>query len=127
MRGGSTRVSTRSCARAESMIAEGGVIGVQVLNEFPKVTRRKLRWKWEQSPHLSYTLEYFINVISNNQTDRQPPRMEMTAPTTRSTSEFVMVGKSGSVTIWRHTRSATGNIPSLKPILRYRVNKWMAA
>jgi predicted nucleic acid-binding protein len=35
-------------ARAESLIAEGGVIGVQVLNEFTNVTRRKLRWQWDQ-------------------------------------------------------------------------------
>ena len=35
-------------ARAESLIAEGGVIGVQVLNEFTNVARRKLRWQWEQ-------------------------------------------------------------------------------
>jgi predicted nucleic acid-binding protein len=35
-------------ARAESLIAEGGVIGVQVLNEFTHVTRRKLAWDWAQ-------------------------------------------------------------------------------
>jgi predicted nucleic acid-binding protein len=35
-------------ARAESLIAQGGVIGVQVLNEFTNVTRRKLRWDWQQ-------------------------------------------------------------------------------
>jgi predicted nucleic acid-binding protein len=35
-------------ARAEALIAEGGVIGVQVLSEFTNVTRRKLRWQWEQ-------------------------------------------------------------------------------
>ena len=35
-------------ATAESLIAEGGAIGVQVLNEFTNVTRRKLRWQWEQ-------------------------------------------------------------------------------
>ncbi len=35
-------------ARAESLIAQGGVIGVQVLIEFTNVTRRKLRWQWEQ-------------------------------------------------------------------------------
>jgi predicted nucleic acid-binding protein len=35
-------------ARAEALIADGGVIGVQVLNEFTNVTRRKLRWQWEQ-------------------------------------------------------------------------------
>jgi len=34
--------------RAESLIAQGGVIGVQVLNEFTNVTRRKLRWQWSQ-------------------------------------------------------------------------------
>lgn len=35
-------------ARAESLIANGGVIGVQVLNEFTNVTRRKLAWDWQQ-------------------------------------------------------------------------------
>ena len=35
-------------ARAEALVADGGVIGVQVLNEFTNVTRRKLRWQWEQ-------------------------------------------------------------------------------
>jgi predicted nucleic acid-binding protein len=34
--------------RAESLIAEGGAIGVQVLNEFTHVTRRKLHWQWPQ-------------------------------------------------------------------------------
>jgi predicted nucleic acid-binding protein len=34
--------------RAESLISEGGVIGVQVLNEFTNVTHRKLRWHWDQ-------------------------------------------------------------------------------
>lgn len=34
-------------ARAESLIADGGVIGVQVLNEFTNVARRKLRWQWD--------------------------------------------------------------------------------
>ena len=38
----------RRSVRAESLIAEGGFIGVQVLNEFTNVTRRKLRWQWEQ-------------------------------------------------------------------------------
>lgn len=35
-------------ARAEALIADGGVIGIQVLNEFTNVTRRKLRWQWGQ-------------------------------------------------------------------------------
>ncbi len=35
-------------ARAEALLAEGGVIGVQVLNEFTNVVRRKLGWDWPQ-------------------------------------------------------------------------------
>jgi hypothetical protein len=53
--------------------------------------------------------------------------IDLTAFTTLSTSELVIEGKSGNVTICRHTRSATGNMPSLKPRLRYRVNRWIAA
>ena len=34
--------------RAEDLLAGGGVIGVQVLNEFTNVTRRKLQWQWAQ-------------------------------------------------------------------------------
>lgn len=35
-------------ARAEDLLADGGVIGVQVLNEFTNVARRKLGWQWKQ-------------------------------------------------------------------------------
>lgn len=38
----------RRSARAEALLAEGGVIGVQVLNEFTNVARRKLGWDWPQ-------------------------------------------------------------------------------
>jgi predicted nucleic acid-binding protein len=38
----------RRSVRAESLMAEGGVIGVQVLNEFTNVVRRKLNWDWNQ-------------------------------------------------------------------------------
>jgi predicted nucleic acid-binding protein len=38
----------RRSLRAEELLAEGGVIGVQVLNEFANVTRRKLQWQWAQ-------------------------------------------------------------------------------
>lgn len=38
----------RRSGRAESLLAEGGVIGVQVLNEFTSVARRKLGWDWTQ-------------------------------------------------------------------------------
>lgn len=39
----------RRSARAESLLAQGGVIGVQVLNEFTNVVRRKLGWDWPQA------------------------------------------------------------------------------
>lgn len=35
-------------ARAEALLADGGVIGVQVLNEFTSVARRKLGWQWSE-------------------------------------------------------------------------------
>lgn len=34
--------------RAEALLGEGGLIGVQVLNEFTSVARRKLGWPWDQ-------------------------------------------------------------------------------
>jgi len=34
--------------RAEMLLAAGGVVSVQVLNEFVNVTRRKLHWEWGQ-------------------------------------------------------------------------------
>jgi len=33
--------------RAESLLAAGGVVGVQVLNEFVSVARRKMRMPWK--------------------------------------------------------------------------------
>jgi predicted nucleic acid-binding protein len=36
----------RRSAPAEALLAEGGIIGVQVLNEFTNVVRSKLRWDW---------------------------------------------------------------------------------
>ena len=38
----------RRSAKAEALLAEGGVIGVQVLNEFTSVTLRKLGWDWPE-------------------------------------------------------------------------------
>jgi len=40
----------RSCA--EELLAAGGVISVQVLNEFVSVARRKLQMSWEQVTEL---------------------------------------------------------------------------
>ncbi|HSZ07785.1 MAG TPA: PIN domain-containing protein [Steroidobacteraceae bacterium] len=49
-------------ARAEALIADGGVIGVQVLNEFTNVTRRKLRWDWEQIEAALAVIEELLGV-----------------------------------------------------------------
>jgi predicted nucleic acid-binding protein len=48
--------------RAEALIADGGVIGVQVLNEFTNVTRRKLRWDWEQIDASLAVIEELLGV-----------------------------------------------------------------
>lgn len=40
--------------RAEEVLAAGGVVSVQVLNEFASVARRKLRWEW---PRIEATLD----------------------------------------------------------------------
>jgi predicted nucleic acid-binding protein len=45
-------VGDRRSARAEALLAEGGVIGVQVLNEFTNVVRRKLGGIQIQNPFL---------------------------------------------------------------------------
>jgi predicted nucleic acid-binding protein len=37
----------RRRARAEELLAEGGTVSVQVLNEFASVSRTKLRFGWE--------------------------------------------------------------------------------
>ena len=38
----------RRSVRAEALLAEGGVIGAQVLNEFTNFVLRKLGWDWPQ-------------------------------------------------------------------------------
>ena len=38
----------RRGTRAEEMLAAGGVTGIQVINEFTSVARRKLGWDWRQ-------------------------------------------------------------------------------
>jgi predicted nucleic acid-binding protein len=50
----------RRCAPAEALLAEGGVIGVQVLNEFTNVARSKLRWEW---PQLDAALEVIAELM----------------------------------------------------------------
>jgi predicted nucleic acid-binding protein len=49
-------------ARAEALIAAGGVIGIQVLNEFTNVTRRKLRWDWKQVEASLEVIEELLGV-----------------------------------------------------------------
>jgi predicted nucleic acid-binding protein len=49
-------------ARAEALFAEGGVIGIQVLNEFTNVTRRKLRWQWQEIEAALATIEDLLGL-----------------------------------------------------------------
>ncbi len=38
----------RRSAIAEALVSAGGIVGVQVLNEFTNVARKKLAWSWGQ-------------------------------------------------------------------------------
>ncbi|HET9406982.1 MAG TPA: PIN domain-containing protein [Candidatus Sulfotelmatobacter sp.] len=44
-------------ARAEALLASGGVVSVQVLNEFTSVARRKLQMQW---PEITQALNDFL-------------------------------------------------------------------
>jgi len=41
------RGDDRKADRAEQLLAQGGIVSVQVLNEVANVTRGKLQWSWE--------------------------------------------------------------------------------
>jgi predicted nucleic acid-binding protein len=48
--------------RAEAIIAEGGSISVQVLNEFANVARRKMRMSWDETHALLDMLRGLLTV-----------------------------------------------------------------
>jgi predicted nucleic acid-binding protein len=48
--------------RAEQLIAEGGTISVQVLNELANVARRKMRLSWNETRSLIATLRALLTV-----------------------------------------------------------------
>jgi predicted nucleic acid-binding protein len=47
---------------AESIIAKGGVISVQVLNELSNVARRKMRLTWQDTRHFLSLMRGFLTV-----------------------------------------------------------------
>lgn len=49
--------------RAEELVREGGVISVQVLNEFANVARRKIGLAWAEIHALSETLRALLDVV----------------------------------------------------------------
>jgi predicted nucleic acid-binding protein len=49
-------------ARAEAVVAEGGAISVQVLNEFANVARRKMRLSWADTHALLDLLRGLLSV-----------------------------------------------------------------
>jgi len=49
--------------RAEALIAEGGTICVQVLNEIAKVARRKMLFDWEEVQTLLSSIRGLLDVV----------------------------------------------------------------
>jgi predicted nucleic acid-binding protein len=49
-------------ARAEEIVARGGTISVQVLNELANVARRKMRLSWDETNELLATLRRLVAV-----------------------------------------------------------------
>lgn len=49
--------------RAEALLAGGGMISVQVLNEFASVASRKLKLKWPEIREILTTIRTFCEVI----------------------------------------------------------------
>lgn len=49
--------------RAEALLAQGGVISVQVLNEFAAVARRKLRMEWDEIDEILATFRQLLTVV----------------------------------------------------------------
>lgn len=50
-------------ARAEEIVAHGGTISVQVLNERANVARRKMRLSWTETSELLSTLRRLVAVV----------------------------------------------------------------
>lgn len=53
--------------RAEEVIAVGGIISVQVLNEFANVTRNKLQMEWDDILTILGDLRGFLSVVDLTQ------------------------------------------------------------
>jgi predicted nucleic acid-binding protein len=53
----------RKAARAEEIVARGGTINVQILNELANVARRKMLLSWEETNELLATLRRLLTVV----------------------------------------------------------------
>jgi predicted nucleic acid-binding protein len=49
--------------RAERLIAAGGTISVQVLNEIANVARRKMRFSWERTHSLLSQMRQLLSIV----------------------------------------------------------------
>ena len=47
--------------RAEQLLLEGGVVSVQVLNEFSDVARRKIRMSWDEVRQALRAIQFFCS------------------------------------------------------------------
>lgn len=54
---------TDKAARAEKIVARGGTISVQVLNELTNVARRKMLLSWDETNELLATLRRLVAVV----------------------------------------------------------------
>jgi predicted nucleic acid-binding protein len=45
--------------RAEQLLSEGGVVSVQILNEFSDVARRKIRMSWDEVKQALRVIQFF--------------------------------------------------------------------
>jgi predicted nucleic acid-binding protein len=57
---------SRKADRAEALIAEGGAVSVQVLNELANVARRKMRISWAETRLLLSTIRDLLTVYPVN-------------------------------------------------------------
>ncbi|ALO46389.1 PIN domain-containing protein [Pseudohongiella spirulinae] len=54
---------SRKADTAEALIAAGGIVSVQVLNELTHVLRRKLLYSWQEVNHVLDLMERLLQVV----------------------------------------------------------------
>jgi predicted nucleic acid-binding protein len=55
-------LDTSKSGRAEELMAEGGTISVQILNEMANVARRKFKMSWPETFSVLTAIKYFLEI-----------------------------------------------------------------